>query len=180
MKTQITCDVIGDLYPVYSEGICSEDTRQLVTAHLAECEHCRRLYADYPAQTGIPEPQSPDADAAFRRINRKLKNNILIRRIAVALLCVLIPVIFFISSNMDYGFRRYHIIPFVLIAAVVLFLVSFVRAVVQSIALIVMRVNGSWKQADKKAEIGGLITYWVAAAALFVGTILALILYVWP
>ena len=72
MKTQISCDVIGDLYPVYSEGLCSDDTRQLVESHLAECERCRKLYADFqPVQT--PATKSPDSADAFRKINRKLR-----------------------------------------------------------------------------------------------------------
>lgn len=72
MKAQISCDVIGDLYPVYNEGLCSDDTRQLVESHLTECERCRRLYADFqPVQT--PETKSPDSADAFRKLNRKLR-----------------------------------------------------------------------------------------------------------
>lgn len=73
MKTQITCDVIGDLYPVYSEGLCSEDTRQLVESHLAECESCRRLYADFQPAAHESASEPPESAAAFRKLNRKLR-----------------------------------------------------------------------------------------------------------
>ena len=39
----ITCEVAKDLIPLYSEGLCSEESRLAVKNHLAECESCRRL-----------------------------------------------------------------------------------------------------------------------------------------
>lgn len=38
---KIPCEIIEDLLPLYCDGVCSEESRQAVEAHLAECERCR-------------------------------------------------------------------------------------------------------------------------------------------
>ena len=37
------CKVIEDLLPLYSDSVCSDESRKLVEEHLQECENCRTL-----------------------------------------------------------------------------------------------------------------------------------------
>lgn len=37
------CKIVEDLLPLYHDGVCSEESRQLVEEHLAQCEGCRSL-----------------------------------------------------------------------------------------------------------------------------------------
>ena len=37
---KISCNIIGDLLPLYVDGAVSEETKKLVEEHLAECEDC--------------------------------------------------------------------------------------------------------------------------------------------
>lgn len=53
---KLPCDVVQDLLPLYVDGVCSADSRQLVEAHLAECDDCRRVLADL---------QESETEAAF-------------------------------------------------------------------------------------------------------------------
>ena len=53
---KLPCDVVQDLLPLYVDGVCSADSRQLVDAHLAECDDCRRVLADL---------QESEAEVAF-------------------------------------------------------------------------------------------------------------------
>ncbi|MDO4922996.1 MAG: zf-HC2 domain-containing protein [Peptococcaceae bacterium] len=53
---KLPCDVVQDLLPLYVDGVCSADSRQLVDAHLAECDDCRRVLADL---------QESETEAAF-------------------------------------------------------------------------------------------------------------------
>ncbi len=39
MKT--SCEVIRDLLPLYCDGVCSGESREMVRGHLEECEKCR-------------------------------------------------------------------------------------------------------------------------------------------
>lgn len=42
-SNKLNCNIIKDLLPSYLEGICSQDTRNIVEEHLSECTDCRRL-----------------------------------------------------------------------------------------------------------------------------------------
>ena len=44
MKTQ--CDIIRDLLPLYTDGVCSEASSELVEEHLRECTECRGLLGE--------------------------------------------------------------------------------------------------------------------------------------
>ena len=37
------CSVIQDLLPLYIDGVCSQESRKLVEAHLAECTVCGQI-----------------------------------------------------------------------------------------------------------------------------------------
>lgn len=55
---KITCDVVRDLLPLYTEKMTSNDTKELVEEHLLACPDCRRK-AD---QMNRPGPQMPHPD----------------------------------------------------------------------------------------------------------------------
>lgn len=42
-KNLITCDVVKDLMPSYVDGICSEDSKKLVTEHVQNCGQCQQI-----------------------------------------------------------------------------------------------------------------------------------------
>lgn len=37
------CNIVADLLPLYHDGVCSQDSRDLVEEHLAGCADCRKL-----------------------------------------------------------------------------------------------------------------------------------------
>ena len=39
--TGVTCKIIEDLLPLYADGICSEDSRDIIGQHIAMCPDCR-------------------------------------------------------------------------------------------------------------------------------------------
>ena len=72
MNETISCQVIGDLFPVYHDGLCSEETKQLVEEHLKICEECRKLYAAFPEQPDAEPPADlPEAKAALKKVRRR-------------------------------------------------------------------------------------------------------------
>ena len=38
---KVTCEVIQDLLPLYCDGVCSEESRELIQDHVQSCEKCR-------------------------------------------------------------------------------------------------------------------------------------------
>lgn len=72
MNEKLNCEIIRDLMPLCSEGLCSEESRKLVESHISTCEDCRKLYAPLPAQEA-PETAVPSETKAMQKLSRRLK-----------------------------------------------------------------------------------------------------------
>lgn len=84
MKTK--CSVIEDMIPLYKEGLCSEDTAEMVREHLEECENCRKLSEDITAENRTENVKIPDETKVFNKVNRKMKKS----KLKIAVLSVLL------------------------------------------------------------------------------------------
>lgn len=51
------CSVILDLLPLYEEGVCSDETKELVINHLKECKQCRNIYNDMKVSIGTEDTE---------------------------------------------------------------------------------------------------------------------------
>ena len=67
-----SCEIIRDLMPLCSEGLCSEDSKALIEEHIRTCEDCRKLYEGLPADV-VPDAAVPVESKALRKVNKKLK-----------------------------------------------------------------------------------------------------------
>ncbi len=75
MKTH--CNIIGDLLPLYHDGVCSQESRELVQAHLQACPQCREELQEF--NMAEQDPQAPPeekqvaqaASNAWKRGHRK-------------------------------------------------------------------------------------------------------------
>jgi len=61
--TEITCDICMDLMPLVRDGIASDDSKNVVMAHLAVCDTCRVMYEEE-----IPLPDRKSALKIRRRM----------------------------------------------------------------------------------------------------------------
>lgn len=52
------CAMITDLLPLYADGVCSEESKKAVEAHLLECEGCRNALGQMRAE--IPDGDAPE------------------------------------------------------------------------------------------------------------------------
>lgn len=86
----MNCNIIKDLLPSYVDGICSEDTVELIEEHLHTCDDCKKYLAmmktDY-AET-IPEPDRA-AIAPFKKINKKRRIQVITATILTFTLTVI-------------------------------------------------------------------------------------------
>lgn len=78
----IPCGVIRDLLPLYAEDLASEETKQLVDGHLADCPDCRKRLEKLK-QPAAPEP---DGAGALRAVKKDIRR----RRLLAALLAALL------------------------------------------------------------------------------------------
>lgn len=76
------CNVIRDLLPLYADEVCSEDSREVVEEHLANCKECKQELDDYCYNTGLPEVNT---DEVLKKFKKKMSKKNLIR-IAVSVI----------------------------------------------------------------------------------------------
>ena len=84
------CRIIEDLIPLYCEGLCSDETKSAVEAHIKDCDACRILCRAKP-ETVPPEPERiPDETKVFKKVRRTLTKHKWLDRILILLLAVLL------------------------------------------------------------------------------------------
>lgn len=112
----MNCMVIYDLLPLYLEGLCSEETKALVEAHLEDCPSCRESYRRMAAGS-LPEPTAPEAEKQeeHKPLNAKKVFKRLRRRWIALLLCALlaVPVTLLSVNQADGTGLSFTAIPYV-------------------------------------------------------------------
>ena len=101
--TRYSCDVIQDLLPLYEDGCCSEESKALVEAHLAECSQCRqaRQEMQLPFQAySAPEDLSAEQvlKSGMRKVRRFLRRSLTIAA-AIMIACVALFLLWQLGSN---------------------------------------------------------------------------------
>ncbi len=76
-----SCELIKDLLPLYVDDVCSEESRKMVTEHLASCGSCRDELNKMKTELNITEKADKDIKT-FKKIKRRL----LIGKIVAALI----------------------------------------------------------------------------------------------
>lgn len=72
------CNLIRDLLPLYHDGICSDESNEIIKAHLAECDGCKEYYDRLCKSDGIVAvPQSSESEIkkadSFKGIKKRLR-----------------------------------------------------------------------------------------------------------
>ena len=89
---KIECKVIEDLLPLYSDGVCSDESRKLVEEHLQECEMCRTLLGNMDIiQITHIEKEDTEKTAIIKKGFKKIHRRWITSLIAVFML---IPLVF--------------------------------------------------------------------------------------
>ncbi len=87
---KIPCVVIKDLLPSYVDSLTSEETNELIRAHIEECEECRAILAamQEPTPEPIPEAEGDRKEIDFLKKNRKRNHRIIIGSLLACVLLV--------------------------------------------------------------------------------------------
>ncbi len=92
MKTD--CTVIKDLLPLYYDGVCSEESAEIIKKHLSECTSCDEYYtmlcdADKIASSAFDERKELEKAKSFKEIKKKLRK----KQFIISAVCILSLVI---------------------------------------------------------------------------------------
>lgn len=70
-QIELTCDIVGDLLPLYYDGVVSEGTKRAVDTHLAACSQCSKEYELLKEE--LPESDDKEEKGDENRIRVFLK-----------------------------------------------------------------------------------------------------------
>ena len=96
----IPCGVIRDLLPLYTEDLCSEESKALVESHLKNCPDCRRLKENMKKT----EPLPVDSGEGLKKIKKELIN----RRLRTAAMAALLVFVLLVSFFSWYSKPEYY------------------------------------------------------------------------
>ena len=87
------CKIIEDLLPLYSDEVCSEESRKIVEEHLQECEECRALIDETRevsfARGEKEEPVKTDVvKKGFKKIRRRWIASLIAVFMLIPLICL--------------------------------------------------------------------------------------------
>lgn len=88
------CKLIQDLLPLYYDGVCSNESREIIEEHLSECAECSRIFgeireADSVSISAAPIHEMQKADS-LKKVKRKiLRKQILIAAAALAAVAII-------------------------------------------------------------------------------------------
>ena len=96
-----SCDTIKDLLPLYVDNVCSEDTKNILQAHLATCPTCRDLYEKMKNET-VANQFHVERDEVVSRHNKQVKRKSATIGIAFAAI-LMVPIIVTLIVNLAVG-----------------------------------------------------------------------------
>ena len=106
---KISCNIIGDLLPLYVDGAVSEDTKKLVEEHLAECADCKKAAEDMRKELVLPVHETVRAEETS--FLQKMKKTWQKRRIRTAVISVAVTAGVILGSYMALTIPQW-IIPY--------------------------------------------------------------------
>lgn len=96
----IPCGVIRDLLPLYTEELCSEESRTLVESHLKDCPDCRSLKESMKKT----EPLPVDSGESLKKVKKELRN----RKGRVAAMAALLVFVLLVAAFSWYSKPEYY------------------------------------------------------------------------
>ena len=69
---KLSCNVARDLLPLYHDGVCSQESRDEVEAHLKDCPRCAGLLRELRGEIEVPHGE-PDDTAALTKLGETVK-----------------------------------------------------------------------------------------------------------
>ncbi|MGN0678789.1 MAG: zf-HC2 domain-containing protein [Oscillospiraceae bacterium] len=94
-NNQMNCEVVKDLIPLYSEGLCSDTSRAAVKQHIEGCDNCRKLLEMSVQREKTPPV--PSEKNVFKKLSRRLKMNLAVMISLGVVLIAVLGVVGFLS-----------------------------------------------------------------------------------
>lgn len=100
------CKLIQDLLPLYHDGVCSSESKEIIEEHLSECKECSDFYAEIRDSDALAIPVDSTREiqkaASLKTVKKRiLRKQILIIAAALIVFAALIFGLFAMESTVD-------------------------------------------------------------------------------
>ena len=89
------CNIVGDLLPLYVDGLTSEDSGQFIEEHVAGCPACRALLEQMRAP--LETEQSQEFSNFLAAMRRRRRRTVLLSALAGLVVCVLLACVLWLN-----------------------------------------------------------------------------------
>ena len=98
---KISCEIIQDLLPLYCDGVCSQDSKQVVEAHLKDCEKCKAdmCFMEQDMKTGSAQTNDNKIAKAAATAWKKGKTRAFMKGCLIALLFIAVLAVGYCSFH---------------------------------------------------------------------------------
>ncbi len=97
---KISCSIAKDLMPLYMDGVLSEETTEVMKAHLEGCENCRKEYEIMEQEWKVPSTVKLQEEN--KKMLKELKSQIKRKRILTGVVAVFLAAMVFASGYLVY------------------------------------------------------------------------------
>lgn len=97
---KINCSIVKDLLPLYVDGVVSEESVQLIRAHLDACESCHKDYEALKRELVLPT--NPTIQEESSRVLKDFRHKWKMKKIAIVCISVILTSLVFLSGYMVY------------------------------------------------------------------------------
>lgn len=96
--SKITCDIVKDIMPLCVDGVCSENTKQMVEDHIKECTACKNLWESYSSPSITDEIKSSN-EKEFKELAKTVRKKNMRKTILTAFgaVCASIAAVFILG-----------------------------------------------------------------------------------
>lgn len=78
------CKLIQDLLPLYYDGVCSDESREIIEEHLSGCAECSRIFREIREANNVSIPVAPIHEIQKADSLKKVKRKILRKQVLIA------------------------------------------------------------------------------------------------
>lgn len=103
---KISCEVIKDLLPLYHDGVCSSDTKEMVEEHLTTCSECSNELQMIAGEV-LPERESVTLNEvdSIKKLSKEWKKSMLRSLIEGIVFTLLTVIILMLIAYLFMGIR---------------------------------------------------------------------------
>lgn len=96
---KISCNVIQDLLPLYHDGVCSEESKELVRQHIATCAQCKDFLHSLKEEAAPDKVEAAGVLSAIGNAWKKSTKTALVKGLLIAFLICAVLLGAFIAAT---------------------------------------------------------------------------------